>query len=196
VLIGRTAVDSVLTAGFAHVTGQFSEEVCLRLQKPDEIDWRPVAPKVGVVAQDGWFVQMNFCHAPSPVQEVGREIYEALVGMTGLSDVPMFNEVSWQRYDPARGFIDPHRDQAYYTGVIAIITLVGQAEFAVLRSREPPVVVEHWLTGGGDLVLLRGAELAGPGSRGPLHSVGPPETERQSLAFRHDLRGPGGRTGT
>jgi hypothetical protein len=182
------ATQRVLTTGWAYFAGHIPDPVCALVRKPDAVNWKRLAPQVGVVSQDGWFAQLRLGEAPEPVQALGRSIYESVSKGTG-SAFPAFNEVTWQRYDPGSGFIAPHRDQANYVGIIAVITLSGQAEFAILESRSPAVVSDRWLTGEGHLVVLRGADLVGAGSRGPLHRVGPPDTERLTLTFRHDLTG-------
>ena len=46
--------------------------------------------------------------------------------------------------------------------------------------------------GVGDVVILRGVGPGGPESRCPLHSLGPPATERLTVSFRHKKTGPGG----
>ncbi len=96
-----------------------------------------------------------------------------------------FNEVTWQRYTPTAGHISAHRDQARYTGVIAVCTLVGEAPFSLLSQRDPDLVVAWWLAGPGDLVLLRGAGFGHREARCPLHRVDPPSRgERLTLALR------------
>jgi len=105
--------------------------------------------------------------------------------------LPDWNEVTWQRYEPGRSHIDPHRDQAYYKGLILIVTLAGEAEFTIFQSRDPPVMLDRWTTRGGDMVLLRGADLGAAGVRCPLHGVGAPASDRLTLALRHNERGYG-----
>lgn len=191
-VLGKDAVEELIARGWIRLPGYLSPAVLEELRPPESIAWVPLAPKVGVVEQRGAFAQSGFDEAPAAVQQAGVAIHEAVVSATGRSLVPRFNEVTWQRYGAGEGFIDPHRDQPFYVGVIAIITLAGEADFAILESREPPVVLEQWRTAPGDLVLLRGAELAGPDSRGPLHRVNRPISERVTLTLRHNLGGVGG----
>src|SRR5262245_1029692 len=74
-------------------------------------------------------------------------------------------------------------------GVIVIVTLSGEAEFTVLESRDPPVTLDRWTTSGGDVVLLRGADLGALGARCPLHQVGTPTSGRFTMTLRHNEHG-------
>jgi hypothetical protein len=149
-----------------------------------------MAPQVGAVTQHGWFAQVPFQEAPPPVQALGSLVHTT-VSAALAQKLPDWNEVTWQRYEPGRGHIDPHRDQAYYKGLILIVTLTGEAEFTIFQSRNPPVMLDRWTTGNGDMVLLRGADLGAPGVRCPLHKVGAPTSDRLTLALRHNERGYG-----
>ena len=100
-----------------------------------------------------------------------------------------FHEATWQRYESGYGHIGPHRDQAFYKGVILIVTLAGEAESTVLESRDPPLTLDRWTTAAGDMVLLRGADLGVCGARCPLHQIGTPTSGRLTLTLRHNERG-------
>lgn len=144
------------------------------LVPPAGLAWRPLTPIVGRVRQAGSYIQLPLRDAPRAV----RCFADDLRGMA-------FNEVTWQRYTPAAGYITAHRDQVCHTGVIAICTLVGEAPFSILAQRDPDVAVAWWLAGPGDLVLLRGAGFGHPEARCPLHRVDPPTRgQRLTLALR------------
>ena len=147
-----------------------------------------MAAKVGAVTQHGWFAQMPFQQAPPPVQALGFSMQATVSAALGQK-LPDWNEATWQRYEPDYGHIDPHRDQTYYRGMILIVTLSGEAEFTVLETRDPPVTLDRWTTGGGDIVLLRGADLGAPGARCPLHRVGAPASDRLTMTLRCNERG-------
>jgi hypothetical protein len=53
--------------------------------------------------------------------------------------------------------------------------------------------VDRWTTGGGDMVLLRGADLGARGVRCPLHAVGPPAADRRTVTLRRNELGYGRR---
>ena len=179
-----------MTCGWVRLAGHLDPDECAALAKPETLPWSPMAPKVGAITQHGWFAQMPFHQAPAAVQTLGALVLTAVSAALDQK-LPDWNEVTWQRYEAGRGHIDPHRDQARYKGLILIVTLSGQAEFTILESRDPPVVVDRWMTGGGDMVLLRGADLGAPGVRCPLHAVGPPAADRLTVTVRHNERGYG-----
>jgi hypothetical protein len=158
------------------------------LTKPHTLPWTPMAPKVGAATQHGWFAQLPFQQAPEPVQAFGS-LMQATVSAALGQQLPDWNEATWQRYEPGYGHIDPHRDQAHYKGMILIVTLCGAAEFTILQSRDPPVRLDRWTTGDGDLVLLRGAALGAAQARCPLHSIGAPAADRLTITLRHNERG-------
>ena len=151
-----------MTRGWVRLAGHLDPGECAALAKPETLSWSRMAPKVGAITQHGWFAQVLFHQAPAPVQRLGALVLTAVSAALDQK-LPDWNEVTWQRYEAGRGHIDPHRDQARYKGLILIVTLSGQAEFTILESRDPPVVVDRWMTGGGDMVLLRGADLGAPG---------------------------------
>jgi hypothetical protein len=178
----------LLTRGWVRLAGHLDTAECAALAKPQTLSWTEMAPKVGAVTQHGWFAQLPFHEAPSPVQAFGS-VMRATVSAALGQHLPEWTDATWQRYEPGYGHIDPHRDQAYYKGVILIVTLSGEAEFTVLKSRDPPVTLDRWTTSGGDMVLLRGADLGVLGARCPLHQVGTPTSGRLTMTLRHNERG-------
>jgi hypothetical protein len=185
-------LQQLVTHGWVRLAGHLDGGECAALAKPEMLPWSPMAPRVGAVTQCGWFAQVPFHQAPPRVQALGSFV-QATVSAALDQQLPDWNEVTWQRYAPGDGHIDPHRDQAFYTGMILIVTLSGDAEFTIFQSRNPPVMLERWTTSGGDMVLLRGADLGAPGARCPWHGVGAPASDRLTVALRHNERGYGRR---
>ena len=183
-------LEELVTRGWVRLAGHLDRGECATLAKPETLPWSRMAPKVGVVTQHGWFAQVPFQEAPPPVQALGSFVQATVSAALGQK-LPDWNEVTWQRYEPGDGHISPHRDQAYYKGLILIVTLAGAAEFTVFQSRDPPVMLDGWTTSGGDMVLLRGADLGAPGARCPLHGVGAPTSDRLTVTLRHNERGYG-----
>ena len=183
-------LEELVTRGWVRLAGHLDRDECTALAKPTTLPWSRMAPKVGAVTQHGWFAQVPFQEAPPPVQTLGS-LLQTTVSAELDQKLPDWNEVTWQRYEPGCGHIDPHRDQAYYKGLILIVTLSGEAEFTVFESRDPPVMLDRWTTGGGDIVLLRGADLGAPGVRCPLHGVAAPASDRLTVTLRHNERGYG-----
>jgi len=109
----------------------------------------------------------------------------------GVSPDYEFNEITWSRHTPASIGVSPHKDQSFYTGVVAVLTLSGAARFTVLSARDEDAVVEAWETEVGDLTLM--AAVGSRPDRRPWHTVGAPSTaERVTLTFRRTVRKPGG----
>jgi hypothetical protein len=184
-------VNELASRGWVRLPGYLDPPGRASLIKAEGLTWRRLAPRVGAITQSGWFAQVPVGEAPDRVRTFGLAI-PGLITESIEAEPPPFNEVTWQRYLPGDGHIDPHRDQTFYKGPIVIVTLAGQAEFTILASRNPPVISARWVTGDGDVVILRGAGFGSSQSRCPLHSVGPPATERLTVTFRHNERGPGG----
>jgi hypothetical protein len=183
--VQRSQFADLLTRGWVRLAGHLDTGECAALAKPQPLPWTAMAAKVGAASQHGWYAQLPFRGAPAPVQAFGSMMRATLSAGLG-QQLPDWTDATWQHYEPGSGHIEPHRDQAYYKGVILIVTLSGEAEFTVLESRDPPVTLDRWTTGGGDMVLLRGADLGSPGTRCPLHEVGTPASDRLTMTLRHN----------
>ena len=89
-----------------------------------------------------------------------------------------------QRYAPGARGISPHRDHLRYQGLVAILTLAGQARFLLCKDRagtDPQVVPIP----AGSLLLLRAPGFAGRQDR-PYHALEAVTQERLSLGLRYD----------
>jgi hypothetical protein len=96
------------------------------------------------------------------------------------------DDVSVQRYATGALGITSHRDGRRFRRLVAVVTLRGQARFAIRGGRHGAVLAE-WEVGPGDLMLMRGPGLAGARDGRPFHEVsGPREGARSSVAFRMD----------
>ena len=95
------------------------------------------------------------------------------------------NEVGIAHYVPGSIGITPHMDGKWYRRLVVVVTVYGRAPFAICGSRDPDDVVERWIAGPGDLVLMRGPGLASHRDGRPFHLVhGPVEGERLSVGIR------------
>jgi hypothetical protein len=179
----RSARSALREQGWLRWPGAADDRLLSRLAKPDHLPWQAMAPRIGRVTQAGWFAQLLLEECPDLVGRVADEVRDRL--RTVASALPRFNEVSWQRYLPSAGHIDPHRDQQYYVGCIAILTLRGSSPFAILTQRDPLVIDTEWLTEPGEMVILRGSDPSSPERRCPLHRVLPPASgTRVTVSFR------------
>jgi hypothetical protein len=93
------------------------------------------------------------------------------------------DEIFVRRYSPGSTGMAPHRDGVRFRHLVATVTVAGTATFVWCDDDEH--VVERWVVGPGDVVLLRGSGPGDATDRRPRHAVGPPGTAgRCSVAFR------------
>lgn len=163
--------------GWAHVPAvvRSLEELAAAVA---DVPLAPLDPQVGAVRQRGE-------SGVAPV--AGRPVLEALaVALAEASGGWQPDEVAVARYG-GDGGITAHRDNAFYTGFVAVVTVAGRAPFRVLSAREGGEVLASFVAGPGDVVLLRAA----PGER-PYHEVGAAEGgERTVVVLRRNERGAG-----
>jgi hypothetical protein len=183
------AGDSLLTLGWARLSGAVPSHLLTGLIEARSSPWHPLPEEEGVVRQGGFAAHADLAVADASVQALAQQLTSELDPVVGeAGPLPPFNEVSWTLYPAGSGHITAHRDPAAFTGVIAVITLHGSAMFRVSNG------VEHaeWKTSPGDVVLL-GAQ-GWPGClTGPVHEVDPPVShDRFIMSFRHNSRGSGG----
>lgn len=99
------------------------------------------------------------------------------------------DELAITTYRPGDG-ISPHRDNAFFEGYVAVLTLSGEADLRAVADREGHEEVGRWSTGPGHLTLLRGPRPDGEAR--VLHEVGPAGPGgRRVLTLRRNARGAG-----
>jgi hypothetical protein len=174
--------DALATTGWARLPGALDAEACAHLARAAPDSWVPETLET----------QVRLHHVVSGAQfeEAGTDV-QALGSL--LSDqlgAPAFTDVTWCRDDDGVLFITPHRDPPGAGGVIAIVTLHGEAVFRVW-GRGPDRT--EWTTAPGDLVLLRGNGWPTAEATSPWHEVESPTSGgRATLTLRHNKRGWGG----
>lgn len=150
-----------------------------------DLELEPLQPVAGPVRQAG---------AAAVCAVAGRPALAALAGRLGRaaaaagSDwVP--DEAATTTYGPGEG-ISPHRDNSFYDGFVAVVTLAGSAQLRVVADRAGEHELARWEAGPGHLALLRGPRPGGEGR--PLHEVGPAGAGgRRVLVLRRNRRGAG-----
>ena len=110
----------------------------------------------------------------------------ALLPNPPLASLPPLNDLILQRYETTSKGITPHRDHIRYRGLVALVTLVGEARFFVCEDRSGAGAREVPM-GPGSLVLLRAPGFAGREGR-PFHYLDRVKKRRVSLGLRHDTR--------
>ena len=186
----RDALGACARVGHARVTSAVPTDVLRRLRA--EIESRPFHPfgeSFGEVRQqiDGYDIQVPASEFPV-LTALCRDLRVAVRsqgrGVRGLvSWAP--HEVGVTHYVPGSIGITPHRDGKRYRRMVVVATVYGRAPFAICGSRDPQDIVDRWISGPGDLVLMRGPGLAGARDGRPFHLVeGPRREERLSLGIR------------
>lgn len=145
----------------------------------------PLEPVVGSVRQAGAAAVCAVAGRPA-LEALAERLGAAAAGI-GSDWVP--DEAAVTRYEPGQG-ISAHRDNSFYDGFVAVVTLVGRAGLRVVADRDGATELAAWQAGPGHLTLLRGPRLGGEAR--PLHEVGPAGLQgRQVLVLRRNRRGAG-----
>ena len=145
----------------------------------------PLEPAPGPVRQGG---------AAAVCAVAGRPALEALAerlgrAAAGAGAVWMPDEAATTVYGPGEG-ISPHRDNSFYEGFVAVVTLAGSAPLRVVADRAGAQELARWQAEPGHLALLRGPRPGGEAR--PLHEVGPAGPGgRRVLVLRRNRRGAG-----
>ena len=180
------AVAACERAGWAEVPAAVApaELEALRASVSDLVLER-LEGEVGPVRQAG---------AAAVCAVAGRPALEALADRLGRAaaagGVPWRpDEAATTSYAAGDG-ISPHRDNTFYEGFVAVVTLAGRAELRVVGDREGQHELARWEAGPGHLALFRGPRPGGEAR--PLHLVGPAGPGgRQVLVLRRNRRGAG-----
>jgi hypothetical protein len=183
------AVKSLTGDGWVRLEGVVDGRTCARLVSAAPATWQAETETIGDVRQSGLSCGVHFERSDSIVRRFGVTICDSLTNALspGMSPVPLFNVATWNKPQNGVGYITAHRDPPASGGVIAIVTLFGQARFRVWNGLQPI----EWLTGDGDLVFLRGNGWPTEDSVSPLHEAESPlEGDRMIMTLRHNKRGP------
>ncbi|MGH2640342.1 MAG: hypothetical protein ACRDGO_01440 [Actinomycetota bacterium] len=181
--VGHARVPSAVSAGFLEaLRGEIAAG-----------PFRPFGESFGPVRQqiDGYDVDIpapSFPLLSSLCRRIRDRVRADGGGLRGtVTWTP--NEVGIAHYVPGSIGITPHMDGKWYRRLVVVVTVYGRAPFAICGSRDPDDIVERWIAGPGDLVLMRGPGLAGHRDGRPFHLVhGPKEGERLSLGIRMGRR--------
>jgi hypothetical protein len=194
----RDALVACATIGHARVTSAIATDVLRRLRTEIERGpFRPFGESFGEVRQqiDGYDVPVPASGFPA-LTALCRDLRDAVRSqgrdVRGLASWAP-NEVGVAHYIPGSIGITPHKDGKWYRRMVVVATVYGRAPFAICGSRDPQDIVERWIVGPGDLVLMRGPGLASARDGRPFHLVeGPRRGERLSLGIRMSTRSPSG----
>jgi len=172
--------------GWAVVAGAVGEgEVAALGVAVGDLVLEPLEVEVGPVRQAG---------AAAVCAVAGRPALEALADRLGQAAVAAGmtwhpDEAATTVYGPGDG-ISPHRDNTFYEGFVAVLTLSGRAELRVVADRDGQEELARWEAAPGHLALFRGPRPDREAR--PLHQVGPAGPEgRRVLVLRQNRRGAG-----
>ena len=194
----RDALGACARIGHARVPSALSTDFLPRLRAEIERGpFRPFGESFGPVRQqiDGYDVRIPATGFPL-LTALSRELRDVIRshgrGVRGLATWAP-NEVGVAHYVPGSVGITPHMDGKWYRRLVIVATVYGRAPFAICGSRDPKDTIDRWMSGPGDLVLMRGPGLAGARDGRPFHLVeGPRRGERLSLGIRMWRRPPTG----
>ena len=170
------AAEAVLARGWVRLVEAVPTDLVIDLVDAPRPGWHQLPEEEGVVRQHGFGSYLAVAEAAVTVRNVADEIALSItdaVAVLGIPHVPAFNEVTWTRYPHGHEHITAHRDPGAYSGLIAVVTLMGAAPFRVWDEPEGSPLTE-WLTACGDVVVLRGHRWPTFQARCPNHEVGTP----------------------
>jgi hypothetical protein len=192
----RDALRACASVGHARVTSAVGGDALRRLRAEIERSpFRPFGESFGQVRQqiDGYDIPVPAASFPvltALCRDLRTVVRAQGGGVRGLATWAP-NEVGVTHYVPGSIGITPHKDGRWYRRMVVVVTVNGRAPFAICGSRDPEDIVERWMSGPGDLVLMRGPGLAGARDGRPFHLVeGPRRGERLSLGIRMSTRPP------
>lgn len=171
------------------------EEDCKPLiAEAEALPYRPATPVIG---KDDKEVTQDFALSvgfqPGDSFHLLAEDLEALTSealakasTSLLPEAPHYNDLIVQRYEPGSRGISPHRDHLRYTGLVALVTLCGQARFFLCPDRSGRNARELPMPPGG-LILMRAPGFAGLQDR-PFHMLSDITETRIGIGIRHDSR--------
>lgn len=182
VAAGATRPARILTATAAAVLAE--ELAALKLDNaPERVGKVRQVAATGVVDLDD---ERRWPHTAKLAGALGALLSRWLTGHLAGDWRP--NEAAVMRYPRTGGGMSAHLDRRRYRDLIAIVTVEGAGELAVVRDRAGRHVIMRHICRSGDLVVLRAPGFAGKEDCRPLHQVGPPlgSRNRVSLTFRFD----------
>lgn len=166
----------------------------LLLKSVEQLDFRACKPIVGkgddAVSQD-FSISLNF---PDEViidnfsSAFERQINKAFELMAPQPEpTPYhFNDRAALVYEADSTGISPHRDLVCFEGIIAILTLKGQADFCVCADRNKLDSI-RLSAEPGVMIIMRGNHYAGIAER-PFHYVENVRSQRIGLGLRYNAK--------
>lgn len=161
------------------------DEVAALAEAVADVGLAALEPEVGPVRQAGATGVAVVAGRPA-VEVLARRLAGAAAA-AGVDWQP--DELAVTAYAEGEG-ISAHRDNSFYEGFVAVITLAGEAELRAVADRAGHEELGRWPTEPGHLTVLRGPRAGGEAR--VLHEVGPAGAGgRRVLTLRRNARGAG-----
>jgi hypothetical protein len=196
-------VSELRTRGWARIERAVEADLAVKLEAAAPGPWKPLPATEGGagVRQAGLACHSEVSSTSGVVADLAEAIRVGIDGACkgGVPPLPAFNHADWCRAERGEKFITPHRDPSTAGGVIAVLTIRGEAPFRVWEidgspsdAERHPELATSWVTADRDLVLLRGGGWPTPQSRCPIHEAQTPLSgERMTLTLRTNMGGYG-----
>ncbi|WP_419905652.1 hypothetical protein [Kiloniella sp.] len=166
------------------------------LRATEQLNFRKSTPVVGSPGNE---VQQDFTICMNFEEDTFLNDYQAAfeqqlnVAFELMSPQPYktpfaFNDTAALRYYEGSAGISPHRDLVCFEGVIAILTLAGEAGFYICDDRDR-TNAKRMEAKAGVMILMRGKNFAGIEER-PFHFVEGVSKERVGYGLRYNVREP------
>jgi hypothetical protein len=170
----------LVSRGWARLTSAVEPSASAALENAGPGPWVSLPQTEGTagVHQAGAACHSDVDGARQVVRNLADSIRRGIdrAAVQGVPPIPAFNHAQWCRAEGGQKFITPHRDPDTACGVIAIVTIRGQALFrawdtddGLVDAQRRPEPADQCETSDGDLVLLRGGGWPTPASRCPIH---------------------------
>lgn len=177
---------ALLNLGFVHIRDFFDQALCdLALDEAQSLNTTVSPPVVGSVQQQLRSSRLSPSCSPTALRSIACLIANALSSeletVVGLDARLWPNEITIAHYD-YEGGISAHRDHNCYRWVVAIMSVKGAGLMRIVEDRTSTRIIDEFVVGSGDLVLLGAADLAPR----PFHTISTLSDERTSISFRYD----------
>ena len=165
------------------------------LQEAEQLDFRRCQDVIGdgvkAVTQD-FSISLNFS-GESKLDEFAAAFERQLNQAFELIDpqpfpTPFhFNDRAMLIYEEDSTGISPHRDLVCFHGVVAILTLAGEADFYICDDRHK-INSRHFKASQGEMIIMRGVNYDGLDTR-PFHYVDNVSSRRVGFGLRYNATG-------
>lgn len=186
------ALEDLPTQGAVSIS-LLNENACnILLQEAEKLEFRRCRDVIGdgekAVTQD-FSISLNFSKK-SRLDEFAaafeRQLNKAfeIINPQPFPTPFHFNDRAMLIYEKDSTGISPHRDLVCFHGVVAILTLVGEADFYICDDRHK-TNSRHFKASQGEMIIMRGVNYAGMDDR-PFHYVENVNSRRVGFGLRYN----------